>query len=82
MTTDRSPPHRSDLWWKWHHTNPSGPPHEASWAMKETRRRSYILWLLDANKTEADILCREKVDGMVQIHSSISKPRLHVHHTL
>jgi nitrate reductase (NAD(P)H) len=37
---------------------------------------------LDANKSEADILCREELDRMVQIHSTVSKPRLYVHHTL
>jgi nitrate reductase (NAD(P)H) len=40
------------------------------------------LWLLDANKTEADILCREELDRMVQLHSNASRPRLHVRHTL
>ena len=40
------------------------------------------LWLLVANKTETDILCREELDCMAQLHSNISKPRLYVHHTL
>lgn len=36
------------------------------------------LWLILANKTEQDILCREEIDRLVQSHAG----RFHVHYTL
>lgn len=36
------------------------------------------MWLLDANKTELDILCREELDNHASLHGS----RLRVHYTL
>lgn len=37
------------------------------------------LWLLYANKTELDILCREELDEMLALHGH---DRLHIHYTL
>jgi nitrate reductase (NAD(P)H) len=41
---------------------------------KETR-----LWLLDTNKTEQDILCREELESLSQLHK---EDRFVLHHTL
>lgn len=38
------------------------------------------LWLIFANKTEADILCREELDALLRTHGASG--RFHLHHTL
>ena len=45
------------------------------------------LWLLDANKTERDILCREELDGYFAEYgkkgdASVADGHLRIHHTL
>ena len=40
------------------------------------------MWLLDANRTQHDVLCKEELDALAAAHGADSDDRFLVHHTL